>query len=151
LEHEITAVRAAVGVVEEKAKDLRRDRKWWAGHDPKRLVGEGARARVGGHDRYQAVAPGGGSGPEMLGPYRIALDRYHPGAAVGARHGQRASAGADVDDEFGRLDLDVIEDATDGVSVDEEVLAEATASVVALAAMLRRPASPGHGRPSVQT
>ena len=49
----------------------------------------------------------------------------HRGAGLGQREGERAEAGADLDDAIARADVGQAGDAPDGVGVGDEVLTEA--------------------------
>ena len=85
---------------------------------------------------FQCVAAVNGEavgGPGAVQPrddVAVEFDRMQVRQAVEQGLGQRAEAGADLDDGFARLRMDRVDDGVDDAVVDEEILAEAFAGGV---------------------
>jgi hypothetical protein len=111
-------------------------------HHPERLSGQRHLADVSGHDVY----PVGNAGPverraKPSSPHWITLDGHHPGAGQGKRYRHRAGTGTHLDDQLFGFDRRRPQDALDDPLVNEEVLAEAPAPLIASGP----PSLGGHG------
>jgi hypothetical protein len=150
LQDQIASVWPADSIVEQPRQQLCGDGKRRVGHYAERCSGQWPVERVRSDDfDSSSEAAMGSIFCQPTRPHGVELDGDDACARIRTRQGQCAAPGADVDNQVTWGDCHRRDESTHQWAVDEEVLSEATASLVALRPCgWRQPPSIGHGAPS---